>query len=272
MTIDDSVLLAYLDGQLDDTQYTPVEDALATSPALRERLQALVDSGERVQRAFDTKLQEPVPARLVEAVMRAPLNLTAPVRQTANAPTTPWQQLARHWRALWATATPGQGGWGRAAFASVAVLALGVWLGQSLQDPAGRAGPPLAQGQTVPDAALASVLELAPSGRRLDTPTGHVEVLATFARPDGAVCREFERQQGAQVDAGIACRAAAGATNSASWQVAMVASATRPDGTGYQTASDAQHQAVNRYVAQHLPAAPLDAGAERTLLERAWAR
>lgn len=268
MTIDDSVLLAYLDGQLDDTQYTPVEDALANSPALRERLQALVDSGERVQRAFDAKLQEPVPARLVEAVMRAPLNLTAPVRRPAHAPATPWQQLARHWRALWATATPGQGGWGRAAFASVAVLALGVWLGQALQNDADPAAA-LAQGQPIADPALASALELAPSGRRLATSQGHVEVLATFEHPDGGLCREFERQQGDQVDAGIACRRAT--ADAFPWQTAMVATDTRPSG-GYHTASDAQQQAVNRFVDRQLRPTPLDAAVERALIEQAWSR
>jgi hypothetical protein len=267
MLIDDTVLLAYLDGQLDDAQYAPVEDALADSATLRERLQALVDSGERVQRAFDAKLQEAVPTHLVEAIMQAPLNLVPPERAAAPAPTRrPWQRVASAWGHWWPT--PAQGGWGRAAFASVAVLGLGVWLGQALQNDA-HPGAVLAQGRAVSDPALASVLELAPSGRRLATPQGHVEVLATFERPDGALCREFERQQGAQVDAGIACRGAA--AEIMPWQVAMVASDTR-SGTGYQTASDAQHQAVNRFVDEQLPGAPLDAAAERALIARAWTR
>lgn len=273
MPIDDSVLLAYLDGQLDDDQYTPVEDALADSPALRERLQALVDSGERVQRAFDAKLQEPVPARLVQAILQAPLNLTPPAHATSTTPTpSPWQRVAQALGGWWQPSAAG--GWGSAALASVAVLAMGVWLGQSLQNDGATAAATLAQGQAVPDIALASVLELAPSGRRLITPEGHVEVIATFARADGALCREFERQQGAQVDVGIACRGAAEGTAewaAAPWQVAMVVSDTRP-AAGYQTASDAQHQAVNRYIDQQLQAAPLDAATERALIDKAWSR
>ncbi|MDP3519290.1 MAG: hypothetical protein Q8S02_01575 [Hydrogenophaga sp.] len=273
MLIDDTVLLAYLDGQLDDAQYAPVEDALAESATLRERLQALVDSGERVQRAFDAKLQEAVPTHLVEAIMHAPLNLVPPERVATSAPLSrPRQRVARAWGSLldhwWAA--PAQGGWGRAAFASVAVLAMGVWLGQSLQDGAGPSTTTLAQGQAVPDAALASVLELAPSGRRLATPQGHLEVLATFERQDGALCREFERLQDMRVDAGIACRS--GSASGVPWQVAMVASETRLAGDRYQTASDALHQAVNRYVDAQLPGAPLDAAAERALIARAWTR
>lgn len=269
MLIDDTVLLAYLDGQLDDTQYAPVEDALADSATLRERLQALVDSGERVQRAFDAKLQEAVPTHLVEAIMHAPLNLVPPGRAAVPAPARrPWQRAARALGNWWTA--PAQGGWGRAAFASVAVLAMGVWLGQSLQDGAGPSATTLAQGQAVPDAALASVLELAPSGRRLSTPQGHLEVLATFERQDGALCREFERLQDMRVDAGIACRS--GSASGVPWQVAMVASETRLAGDRYQTASDALHQAVNRYVDAQLPGAPLDAAAERALIARAWTR
>ena len=46
MKIDDDTLVAYLDAQLeDDAAYEAVEDALAESPALRARLQALAETG-----------------------------------------------------------------------------------------------------------------------------------------------------------------------------------------------------------------------------------
>ena len=49
--IDDDTLLAYLDAQFDDeARYVAVEDALAAQPALRARLQALVDSVARPPR------------------------------------------------------------------------------------------------------------------------------------------------------------------------------------------------------------------------------
>ena len=75
MKIDDSTLIAYLDAQLeDDTAYEAVEDALAASPALRARLQALAETGELARKAFDAKLEEAVPPQLIEAIMNAPLS------------------------------------------------------------------------------------------------------------------------------------------------------------------------------------------------------
>ena len=72
--IDDDTLLAYLDAQFDDeARYVAVEDALAAQPALRARLQALVDSGEQARRAFDAVLEAPVPPALIAAILNAPL-------------------------------------------------------------------------------------------------------------------------------------------------------------------------------------------------------
>lgn len=74
MKIDDDTLIAYLDAQLeDDAQYEAVEDALAESPALRARLQALAETGELARQAFDAKLEEAVPPHLIAAIMNAPL-------------------------------------------------------------------------------------------------------------------------------------------------------------------------------------------------------
>ncbi len=69
MKIDDDTLVAYLDAQLeDDAAYEAVEDALAESPALRARLQALAETGELARQAFDAKLEETVPPQLIAAI------------------------------------------------------------------------------------------------------------------------------------------------------------------------------------------------------------
>lgn len=74
MKIDDDTLIAYLDAQLeDDAAYEAVEDALAESATLRARLQALAETGELARQAFDAKLEEAVPPRLIAAIMNAPL-------------------------------------------------------------------------------------------------------------------------------------------------------------------------------------------------------
>ena len=86
--IDDDTLLAYLDAQWDDeARYVAVEDALAAQPALRARLQALVDSGEQARRAFDAVLEAPVPPALIAAILNAPLptaaSIAAPMAPTS---------------------------------------------------------------------------------------------------------------------------------------------------------------------------------------------
>ncbi len=74
MKIDDDTLIAYLDAQLeDDAAYEAVEDALAESATLRARLQVLAETGELARQAFDAKLEEAVPPRLIAAIMDAPL-------------------------------------------------------------------------------------------------------------------------------------------------------------------------------------------------------
>ena len=74
MKIDDDTLIAYLDAQLeDDAAYEAVEDALAESATLRARLQVLAETGELARQAFDAKLEEAMPPRLIAAIMDAPL-------------------------------------------------------------------------------------------------------------------------------------------------------------------------------------------------------
>jgi anti-sigma factor RsiW len=72
MTLDDDTLIAYLDGQLPETDYAPLEQALKDDAALRTRLQALAESSELARRAFDPVLLEPVPPALIAAIWRAP--------------------------------------------------------------------------------------------------------------------------------------------------------------------------------------------------------
>ena len=276
--IDDDTLLAYLDAQFDDeARYVAVEDALAAQPALRARLQALVDSGEQARRAFDAVLEAPVPPALIAAILNAPLPAalqasTAPAPEPAPTgarrppPVAPslGERLSA-WLGL-----NGSLNWGAAAFASVALLAVGGFLGHAWQGP-GTAGPVLAEaGQIVREPALALALEAAPSGRRLPTGDGQVELVASFARADGQVCREFAAARPAPVardEVGVACREADG-----QWRLAFLRHAPHAatPGGGYQTASTALHEAVDAFIARELPGGALNAEQEQARLLRGW--
>jgi anti-sigma factor RsiW len=69
----DEALVAYLDGELDDTERRQVDVWLDADPAARERLAALAQATELARGAFADILEEPVPERLIAAARGAPV-------------------------------------------------------------------------------------------------------------------------------------------------------------------------------------------------------
>src|SRR5579859_6337844 len=63
----DEVLVAYLDGEVDETTAVEVESWLERDPELRSRLQVLTESATQIRDAFEEILREPVPERLMAA-------------------------------------------------------------------------------------------------------------------------------------------------------------------------------------------------------------
>ncbi|HLZ65370.1 MAG TPA: hypothetical protein VKQ29_04010 [Aliidongia sp.] len=68
----DEVLVAYLDGEVDETTAVEVESWLERDPELRNRLLALTESAAQIRDAFDEILREPVPERLIAAARGRP--------------------------------------------------------------------------------------------------------------------------------------------------------------------------------------------------------
>lgn len=258
MTFDDDTLIAYLDGQLPDADYSPLEDALKHDAALRTRLQALADSSELARRAFDPVLLEPVPPQLIAAIWRAP----DPRARSATGTARPIGLLAR------LDLTSGPRLW--PALASVAVLGLGVVLGWQLLAPAEEVRWTLREGAPVTDQALALALEVSPSGRVLRTAGGAVEILASFEQVGGGHCREFNRSSpgGTRDELGIACRNAAG-----DWRLELLVAEERsPEAgqTSYQTASDDQHDKADAFLRDRVAGWPLEEAEEQALIDRGW--
>ena len=263
MRFDDDTLIAYLDGQLPDAAYGPLEDALKHDAALRTRLQALADSSELARRAFDPVLLEPVPPQLIAAIWRAP-DPRARTLGSSRRTTQPLGLLS------WLGLAAGPRSW--PTLASVVVLGLGVVLGWQLLSPADDARWALREGGTVTDQALAMALEVSPSGRVLRTAGGAVEILASFEQAGGGHCREFNRSSldGTRDELGIACRSAHG-----DWQLDLLVTENRSATTGqdgYQTASDDQHDRADAFLKDRVQGAPLGEAEEKALIKRGWAR
>lgn len=275
MRIDDEILIAYLDAELEEHQYEAVEAALAAQPAVRARLHALVESGERVRQAFDAKLEEPVPPHLIAAILNAPLPAAAPVEFAAAVgprPAAPSQPVGRSFgeRLAGWLGFAGFGG-GAAAFASVLLLAAGTLIGYLLLPPAETTGLVAQPGEIIRAEGLMVALETAPSGRVLPLGEASVELMASFEDRDDRVCREYGLTRSAPdagYEIGIACREADGA-----WRLAFRAEEPAAAAAGgYQTASDRLHEAVDDFLGARMKGGALDTDDERALIERAWTR
>lgn len=166
MTIDDAVLIAYADGELDPITRRRVEQALAADPALAGRAAAFDRLTGRVREAFASVAAAPVPDRFT-ALLASNVVAIAP------------RQARRPWLS---------------ALALAASLVLGVGLG--LRWNAGEQAPfAVRDGQVIAAGSLARALDT-----QLASTTGDVRVLVSF-RAHSGYCRVFT----AAIADGIAC-------------------------------------------------------------------
>lgn len=232
--VTDEELVAYADGALAPEAAERVRAAVAADPALAARLAALRESGRVLREAFAPIAEEPVPARLVAAVLAADAASAAAPPVPANAP--------RRW-------------WPAAAAAAVAfVVGLGSGMVLAPRDARG----PIAVGPA--PAALARVLEAVPSGEEAQAEGLSVRPVATHATPGGP-CRAVVVAGGAMRAQALACRADDG------WMVRAVLAL--PSGEGFTPAS-AEHPALAALLAGLGASEALDEAAERAAIARRW--
>ncbi len=265
--VNDETLIAYLDAELDASGMDAVEQALEVHPALRLRLQRLVETGEQLRASYAGVAEEAVPPRLVQAILAAP----APRTRSTPAASLPAPSAfsLSGWLSRWFGTVNSP--WMPSALASAAALGVGLWLGLSMLTSGEQSR--LAQHQPVADRALLVALESLPSGRVVEAAGRQIELLASFQHRDGRICREFNSslREGEPVDhLGLACREPTG-----DWTLAVLSSEERPADAGhggYRTASDHQHETLDRYRQQHTLGQALDPSDEQVLMQRGWRR
>jgi surface antigen len=190
--LDHDLLVAYVDGELPRERLAAVEAALMRDAEAWETVRLLRLSANAAARAFAPVLQEPIPARLMEAANPARANSRRPARF-----------------------------WPMALAASLAALAIGVGAGYELRSlPSGYIPASLTSADPLAgkfEAALQTILEKGKPGESLtyESPaagSGQVVLGPAFATGFGAPCQEFHRDEtrGSEhrVADGIACRAA----------------------------------------------------------------
>jgi anti-sigma factor RsiW len=211
--VSDEMLMAFVDGELEAQAFEEVARAVAADPALAQRADAFRTSRDAAREAFGPVMAEPVPGRLVDAILQR----------------NPGDHAASRRRGLMRSALP-----------LAASVALAAGLGGYLL---GRAAAPDAS-PLLGGPALADAVGTTPAGEqrtvRIAGRDVAVTALADYA-VDGGLCRTFEAVPAASDAArGIGCRF--GET----WHIDIAVAL--PDGNGFTPASSASVASLDAYL------------------------
>lgn len=236
----DQALMAFVDGELDETQRQALAASIAGDPQLAREVERHQALRAGVHDAFADTLDEPVPDRLTALIVgEEPLVLQPRFGR-------PRRRLggfgAPHWAAMAASLVLGAG------------LGLAAGFGPGLIDPA-----PISTegGRMVARGGLAEALD----GQLAADAAGEVQVGLTFQAQDRTFCRTFVLTDDGL--AGLACR------EGRDWTVR--ASADAPPAAGdYRTASSATPPTILAAVEALILGEPLDAAQEAAARDRGW--
>jgi hypothetical protein len=229
--IEEELLMAHVDGELDPLTAARVAKALAQDAELRAVAESQRRLRDRLAGHYNPVVDEEVPSRL-----RAMLDTNVIALPTAPSRRRP------------------SFGWA-AAGAMAASFAVGIFAAQVIPDqtaPAGVTGERL-----VAAGPLARALDTQLVSEQSDSVPTRVGV--SFAANDGRLCRTFENQ----VMAGLACREGEG------WHVLTYAAARPGPGGEYRQASSGT-DVVMRISQELMRGEPFDAQAERRARDTGW--
>jgi anti-sigma factor RsiW len=234
--IDDDILMAFVDGELDDLSRARVERAVAEDPALRARLVQQQKLRATLAAFYGPTAEEAVPERFRAMLETNVVDFPAP--KVSNA------------RPIWQSLT-----------ALAATLLLGLALGRTLLMPAG--GPVgVENGTMVAQGPLASALDTQLASAQ--APDAATRIGTSFAAADGRLCRTFD----SQAMAGVACRGEQG------WQLMMTSAGSGgPHGpqSGYRQAGSS-NPLVAQAAQELMTGEAFDAAAERRARDSGWRR
>jgi hypothetical protein len=230
--------MALVDGQLAPAEVPSLVQELARNATLVAELQDyLATSRSRLARPYAAKADEPVPDRLIDAVMRGPAE--APPRSGRRLPA--WLRGSCRVPTWSLAAAPGL------AAAMAFAVALAVL-------PGGHGD--LAQ------ANLEAALEKTGSGK--DAPLATLRPMLSFNSKSAGWCRQFEvRNASRQVSHGLACRGESG-----DWKV-VASTAPGPAGR-YVPAGSNRRQAIDDLATSMMRDQPLSQEGEAAAIGNGW--
>lgn len=234
MTIDDDMLMAFADGELNELGRARVESALAEDPSLQARLDIQRRLRARLAAHYAPVVEEAVPERF-RAMLETEVVDLAAARARRARPL--WQNLA----------------------ALAATLVLGLAVGRTLLVPAAPEAGPIAVegGAMMARGDLAEALDTRLASAQASDAATRIGV--SFARSDGRMCRTFD----SAAAAGVACRTDAG------WQV-MVTAAGSGGQRGQYRQAGSENLLVQQAAQEMMAGEPLDDAAERRARDSGW--
>jgi hypothetical protein len=240
----DETLMAYVDGELDESMRKQVEVSSAADPDVARRLAAHKALRSRLHTSFDKVLEEPVPPHLVTLV-----------RSVA--------QGSRPGQVLQFPRKQGQ----RQAWLQWSSLAASFVLGALLWQFASRLYPsgPIVEskGELLAAGALARALNGRLASQQISSDP--VQIGVSFRSRQGSYCRTFQLRD-AFATAGLACH------GDAAWKVQVLAreAASATAHSEYRQAASALPPVVLEAVQEAIAGEPLDAGAEALARTGGW--
>lgn len=269
IAISDEDLMQFADGELSPAAAEPIAALLAHDAELRRRLDVFLVTRLPVAAVFDDVLAEPVPDRLVAAIMRS---APAP-RAVPNVPKQiGWFDRLRTLLDDTAAAlSPAQFSPAFAAGVAAAVLSAGTigWLAGRASAPA----PMIAASETglVATGALAHALETTPGGKPYRSDRATIVPVLSFATEAEGVCREYRimRTDAGPDYAGLACR-----TPEGTWRLALHVGTPKyppasPDNP-YQTAGGHAVAEIDALVATLISGDAFGSEDEAERIHNAW--
>jgi hypothetical protein len=230
--IDDDMLMAFADGELDEVSRARVERAVAEDAGLRARLEQQQRLRATLAAHYRPAIEEEVPERL-RAMLETNVVAFAPRPKPASRPM--WQSLT----------------------ALAASLVIGLAIGRTMLTPAPDAVG-VENGALIARGPLADALETQlASVQGADAAT---RIGTSFAAGDGRLCRTFD----SAAMAGLACRGEQG------WQLMMTKAGTGSARTEYRQAGS--DPLVAQAAQAMMAGEALDAEGERRARDSGWRR
>ena len=251
MKYPDETLMAYVDNEVDAHTRRLIDAAIVGDPVLAARVaqqRALVG---QLQAAYAPIIAEPVPSRLLDALLNNGSTQRADNVISLNATRVKKPEPVvqrRSWQMLGGIA---------------ASLVIGVMLGRSGM-PGGEAGMVSAQGgQLLARGTLAVALSAQAAGDAVAD--GPVKIGLSYAAKSGAYCRAFMLKDGPS--AGVACR------DHGDWRIQLLTrekAGNQAAGATYRMAGSAMPDSILRMIDAEIAGEALDAAGERAAIQRGW--